>query len=185
MQLSTASSSRVRTQCCAAPLWASGNWAIHIAMGVPASPPAAIAVGRARIDDIPLCLEIRRKVFIEEQGVSEAEELDDLDAHCLFWIARISGRAVGTARVRTLAGDAKVERVAVLRESRRCGVGRALMKAIEHWALSRGLDAVALNAQESAIPFYRSLGYAVTSDPFDDAGIPHRAMRKQASTRGA
>lgn len=134
---------------------------------------------------MPLCMEIRRKVFIEEQGVPEAEELDDLDAHCLLWIARISGRPVGTARVRTLAGDAKVERVAVLSEARRCGVGRALMAAVEDWALSRGLDAVALNAQESAIPFYRSLGYAISGEPFEEAGIPHRAMRKRPATTSA
>ena len=150
-------------------------------MGVTPSPPRSVDVQRARADDMPLCMEIRRKVFIEEQGVPEAEELDDLDAHCLFWIARISGRPVGTARMRTLAGDAKVERVAVLPEARRCGVGRALMAAVEDWALSRGLDAVALNAQESAIPFYRTLGYAISGEPFEEAGIPHRAMRKRAA----
>ncbi len=154
-------------------------------MEVPASPPVAVEVDLARAEDMPLCLEIRRKVFIEEQGVSEAEELDDLDAHCLFWIARISGRAVGTARARTVETEAKAERVAVLRESRRHGVGRALMQAIADWAASQGLDAIALNAQESAIPFYRSLDYAITGDPFEEAGIPHRAMRKPTPKPGA
>lgn len=41
----------------------------------------------------------RRVVFIEEQGVSEAEEIDDLDAAALHLLARLDGRPVGTARL--------------------------------------------------------------------------------------
>jgi predicted GNAT family N-acyltransferase len=159
-------------------------WAIRSQMGETGAPCEELEIGLAQPADQALCLAIRRRVFIEEQGVPEALELDEFDEEAVCWIARISGRAVGTARARLVEGYAKAERVAVLPELRRRGVGRALMDALEAWAFGRGLDRVGLNAQESAIAFYRTLGYRVTGEPFEEAGIPHRAMTKRAAKAG-
>ena len=128
--------------------------------------------------DLAECLALRRQVFIDEQGVPESLEIDGLDPEATAWVARLGPRVVGTARARIVAGSAKAERVAVRADLRGSGIGRALMGAIENWARDLGLRRIALNAQESAIPFYLALGYAVTGEPFDDAGIPHRAMEK-------
>jgi GNAT superfamily N-acetyltransferase len=51
-----------------------------------------------------------------------------------------------------------VEEVAVRRQDRGSGVGRALMTAFEDWASSQGCVLVAL-ATRRAAPFYRALGY--------------------------
>ena len=75
-------------------------------------------------------------------------------------------------------GFAKAERVAVLRDRRTSGVGRALMEALEAEAARLGHDSVKLGAQVSALGFYEKLGYTVYGPEFDDAGIPHRMMKK-------
>jgi len=51
--------------------------------------------------DIAACQAIRRAVFIEEQGVSEAEEMDGLDDDChhyLLWEGEIAIATCGSNR---------------------------------------------------------------------------------------
>lgn len=129
-------------------------------------------------EELGLCLDIRRVVFIEEQAVAEDIEVDGRDPEATHFLAEREGRLVGTARLREVHGEAKAERVAVLREDRGLGVGVALMVALEAEAARRGLRAVVLGAQEHAVPFYERLGYRVFGAAFLDADIPHRWMRK-------
>ena len=128
--------------------------------------------------DIDMCHEIRRRVFIVEQDVRVAEEIDGLDGECVHFLAERDGIALGTARLRSEGDVAKVERVAVLAEHRGRGIGRALMVEIEGAALARGYRELLLGAQLRAIPFYESLGYVVEGDEYLDARIRHRWMRK-------
>ena len=126
-------------------------------------------------------LALRRAVFIEEQGVPEAEEIDDRDGEATHFAIEDDGPLPqGTARLRTKApGLGKAERVAVRADRRGAGVGRALMKALEAEAAAKGHAAVLLGAQETAVPFYRRLGYRVEGEAFLDAGIVHFWMRKR------
>ncbi|MDF3415176.1 GNAT family N-acetyltransferase [Sulfitobacter sp. M57] len=126
-------------------------------------------------DDIVACHALRRAVFIEEQGVSEAEEIDDLDDVCLHLLALDGDAPVGTARVNIQGGLAKIGRVCVVKSHRGTGLGAALIqKALE---VSRGKAAQAkLGAQTHALGFYEKLGFVATGPIFDDAGIPHRDM---------
>jgi predicted GNAT family N-acyltransferase len=68
--------------------------------------------------------------------------------------------------------------MAVLISHRGQGVGTALLAAAESKAREQALGQVFLHAQTHAIPFYLRFGYAVCSDEFLDAGIPHRSMQK-------
>ena len=122
--------------------------------------------------------ELRRAVFVLEQGVSEAEEWDGLDGECRHWLAWAEDRAVGTARLRITGDVACVQRVAVAADWRRRGVGRALMAAVEDAARAAGCTRVQLGAQLTALAFYHRLGYSAHGPVFDYAGIPHRAMVK-------
>lgn len=129
-------------------------------------------------------LAVRRRVFIEEQGVPEEIEIDEHDgdpavvttaAHVLA----LSGEAaIATGRLIFQAKDgrAHIGRVAVLREWRGRGYGRAVMRALHQLALARGLEEVTLAAQLHAIGFYERLGYVARGDVFLDAGIEHRWM---------
>lgn len=137
---------------------------------------------RARLasaDELPRCLAVRRVVFIDEQGVAEDIEVDGRDAEATHFIAEDDDGVIGAARLREVHGEAKAERVAVLRSARGRGVGTALMAALEAEAARRGLAAVVLGAQEQAIPFYERIGYRVFGAAFLDADIPHRWMRKR------
>ena len=135
---------------------------------------------------------VRRAVFIQEQGVSEAEEMDGRDetaTHVVAYAPPDSGedsdttgddRPVGTARLRIPeSGVAKPERVAVLEPYRGAGIGRRLMSAIEREAQAQGCTRAKLHAQTTVESFYRDLGYETTSDVFEEADIPHVEMQKQ------
>ena len=140
---------------------------------------SGLEVRRARPDERARCLAIRREVFVEEQGVPLAEEMDEHDAACVHFLALVGGEAVGTARLRvTVDGHPKAERVAVRRPFRGAGVGRALMRALEDEARALGARELLLNAQLPVVAFYERLGYRAEGPEFLEAGIPHRAMRK-------
>jgi len=151
-----------------------------------------IVVRTVRSDaELKRCLALRFEVFVDEQGVSERDELDDLDPVCAHFLAFDDDKtaledAIGTARLwPTPEGKAKAQRVAVRAAHRGRGAGEALMAALEDEARARGLSEVVLGAQLSALGFYERLGYAAFGDVFDDAGIPHRMMKKDLAPRAA
>ncbi len=117
---------------------------------------------------------IREAVFVVEQGVPRAIELDEWDQRCVHAVAYdAAGRAVGTGR---LLPDGHVGRMAVLREARRLGVGSAILAALVERARARGMTRVMLNAQVHAAPFYRRHGFHSCGEEFMEAGIPHVSM---------
>jgi predicted GNAT family N-acyltransferase len=132
--------------------------------------------------DLADAFAVRRAVFVDEQDVPEAIEIDDHEDEATHLLARDTARdePVGTARLRLVDGDTgKAERVAVLRPYRGSGIGRRLMDRLESAALDRGCSRVVLNAQTHVEGFYLDLGYDRTSDEiFYEADIPHVAMEK-------
>ena len=67
---------------------------------------------------IATCRALRRVVFIEEQGVSEADEIDECDEDAIHLLARVEGQATGSARLLLGDGYGKIGRVCVLRAAR-------------------------------------------------------------------
>jgi len=128
---------------------------------------------------------IRYAVFVVEQGVDVAIEWDEHVA--IEWdehetvaehvLLVDEGRPIGTARVRRVDDALKCERIAVRKSARSAGWGARLMDVCETIAQERGTDACVLHAQQRAAEFYRKQGYGVVSEPFEEAGIPHVAMR--------
>lgn len=127
-------------------------------------------------DDIATCRALRRVVFIEEQGVSEADELDDLDGVAVHLLATVDGRPMGSARIVPGKDYGKIGRVCVLTEARGTGLGAALMRAAVGECRRLGLKTARLGAQTHALGFYEALGFQAIGPVFDDAGIPHREM---------
>ena len=129
--------------------------------------------------ELARCLALRERVFVDEQHVPRELELDDKDDQCTHFLATEGDVDTGTARLLKLdQGQAKAQRVAVDRRYRKSGVGRALMSALEDEAKAQACVVVVLSSQVSAIRFYERLGYQSTGPVYDDAGIPHRDMRK-------
>jgi ElaA protein len=137
-----------------------------------------MTVAVERSDDLETALAIRAAVFIEEQGVSVADEVDGLDPDCLHWLAFLDGRAVGTLRVRPLGTTAKIQRVAVLRAERGHGIGARLMEIVMDDLRAMRFDRATLGAQLDALGFYERLGFAAHGPVYDDAGLPHRDMTR-------
>ena len=118
---------------------------------------------------------VRRAVFIEEQGVPEALEWDEHDAASLHFLATtIEGQPIGCAR---LMRDGHLGRMAVVPAWRGRGVGRALLEAALRAARSRRYPVIVLSAQTHAVGFYSAAGFAATGPVYEEAGIPHVAMR--------
>ena len=127
--------------------------------------------------DIAACRALRRRVFIEEQGVSEADEVDDLDDQAVHILATQNGLPVGSARLLTYGDTGKIGRVCVLQQARGTGLGAALMQAaVAQFRTVPGIKRVKLGAQLHALSFYERLGFTPYGDVFLDAGIPHRDM---------
>jgi ElaA protein len=131
----------------------------------------------AFVDDPAPCLDLRRRVFIEEQGVAEADEVDGLDHQCRHLLARVGGQPAGAARLRILGDVAKIQRVCVLPAHRGTGLGTAMIRELIATAQATpGVRQVRLGSQTHAIGFYERLGFTAEGAEYDDAGIPHRDM---------
>jgi predicted GNAT family N-acyltransferase len=127
--------------------------------------------------DIATCQALRRKVFIEEQGVSEADEVDGLDDQAIHLLATVNGQPMGTARLLLQGEVGKIGRVCVLHELRGTGLGAALIRAALAELRARpGVSKAKLGAQTHALGFYEALGFAAFGPVYQDAGIAHRDM---------
>ena len=134
--------------------------------------------------DLETAFTIRKKVFVEEQGVSIEEELDEfdtLDAACEHILVYYNDQPVGTGRVRVVDGYGKLERICILKEFRKFGLGKVITLKLEGLVQTQGITKSKLNAQTYAELFYGKLGYVRSGEEFMDAGIPHILMKKQFS----
>jgi predicted GNAT family N-acyltransferase len=120
---------------------------------------------------------IREEVFIVEQNIPEAIEIDLEDPDCFHVIARDKlHQAIGTARI---SSDHKIARMAVLKDWRKKGVGKSLLIALIEKARKSGWTEVTLNAQTDVILIYEKLGFTRDGEVFLVANIPHQTMRLQ------
>jgi predicted GNAT family N-acyltransferase len=117
--------------------------------------------------------EIRKQVFIIEQGVDERLEWDNDDAKSEHFIAFVNDESVGCAR---LVGNKKIGRMAVLKSFRGKGVGDEILDHIKRHASQKRYTRLELSAQCHAYEFYRSNGFNAYSTPYEDANIPHIDM---------
>jgi ElaA protein len=132
----------------------------------------------AETRDIAACHALRRAVFMDEQGVSEADEIDGQDDAAVHLLASVDGTPVGTARILFDGATGKIGRVCVLRAHRGTGLGAALVRAAVDAIRARpGMQVAKLGAQVPALGFYERLGFEAYGPVFDDAGIDHRMMR--------
>jgi predicted GNAT family N-acyltransferase len=119
--------------------------------------------------------EVRRAVFVDEQGVPEVLEWDADDAGALHLLATdAEGRAIGCARI---LPDGHIGRMAVVKPWRGLGVGGALLAVALEAARAAGHRTVRLSAQTHAAAFYAGAGFVAEGEQYLEAGIPHVAMR--------
>lgn len=104
----------------------------------------------------PWAAPIRFAIFMGEKDAGGVE-LDELDKDCVHVVAfDDAGKAIGTARMQA---DGQIGRMAVVKEWRRRGVGKALLEGLVYEARKRGLGEVRLSAPVQALEFYREHGF--------------------------
>lgn len=128
-------------------------------------------------DEMEYTFDIRRKVFIEEQHVTEELEFDGKDDGSKHFLALKNGRPIGTFRLVFESEQVKLQRFAVLKRYRKTGVGRLMMESALKEVKAKGCKEVVLEAQLRARAFYEKFGFVAQGDEFMDAGIPHVKMR--------
>lgn len=121
---------------------------------------------------------IRETVFVEEQGVPIELEIDERDPVCQHVLALVDDSPAGTARL-DIGQQGKVGRLAVLSHFRRQGLGRLIMCEIESMGYEYQLPYLWCHAQNTAVPFYKSIGYTVVGSDFLEANIVHCKMQKE------
>jgi predicted GNAT family N-acyltransferase len=130
--------------------------------------------------DLVCAIRVRVQVFNIEQGCPVGWEPDEDDQRAEHFVALVGNLVVGTARLMSDGEGAwKIERMAVLKEHRRRGVGTVLTAEVIRWALASGAKRLWLDAQAHAVPFYERQGFrrlsAGTHDLYN-LGIPHVMM---------
>jgi predicted GNAT family N-acyltransferase len=128
----------------------------------------------AQKDLLEQAFAIRRKVFVEEQNVSEEEEFE-FEEDCVHFLIFHKRKAMGTARHRITDKGVKLERFAFLKEARGKGLGRDLLRYMITDARQYGKP-ISLHAQAVVVDFYKKQGFVITGPKFMEAGIEHYPM---------
>jgi predicted GNAT family N-acyltransferase len=136
-------------------------------------------------------MDLRTRVFCDEQGVGKAEEFDGLDDEALQMVVLDGSEVIGTCRLRFLegvpgreaedmpgGGVCKLERMAVERRLRGAGAGAVLLAGCEEAARAEGAATMFMHAQRRAESFYAAHGYEAEGEEFFEAEIPHVRMTK-------
>lgn len=74
--------------------------------------------------------------------------------------------------------EIKMRQVAVLEEYQNSGIGSYLVKESELFAANKNFKKIVLHARDTAVPFYRKLGYQSEGPSFQEVGIDHYYMYK-------
>jgi predicted GNAT family N-acyltransferase len=119
---------------------------------------------------------IRRKVFVEEEGVDPDLEYDqEEEAH--HYLLLLGGKALATARWRETDKGIKLERFAVLPEFRNRGLGGIILMEVINDVVPLG-KIIYLHSQLRAVPFYERHGFVKEGEIFYEAGMGHYYMKK-------
>lgn len=98
----------------------------------------------------------------------------------IFFAANRQGRRVGSAAANVKGRIALLWDIRVAPDARGTGVGRALLEAVEQWAVeqrSRAVEIETQNTNVTACRFYERCGYSVVrTDPFAYRLFPHETQ---------
>lgn len=127
-------------------------------------------------------LKLRQDVFVLEQTCLYPD-LDNLDQKVIHvsLISEEDDDLVAYCRIipaDLVSPDVAIGRVVVAEGARSQGLAKKLMiKAIEFINEEMQAPVIKVSAQSHLQAFYQSLGFAITSEPYDEDGIEHIDMK--------
>ena len=96
-----------------------------------------------------------------------------------FALVDESGTLIACVVVNLLDVDtAKVRQMAVDEPRRAIGAGRRLLGGVEEILREKGIRRIEMDARDTAVGFYRKLGYEIEGEEFTQVTIPHFRMTK-------
>lgn len=127
-------------------------------------------------------LQIRRKVFIDEQEISTELEYDDDSVNAKYLLILSTGIPMATCRWRLTKKGIKMERFAVIKAARNIGLGSILVKEVLKSILPCSQE-IYIHSQEGAVGFYEKNDFVKTGPGFYEAGILHYFMKYSENKR--
>lgn len=128
---------------------------------------------------MPECKKIREEVFIKEQKFeNEFDEIDEIAYHLVLFQNNLP---VATGRMYPSTEDSAayiLGRIAVLKEYRKCHLGKEVLTILENKAKNLGAEKTVLSAQMQAKGFYEKNGYKKFGEVYYDEYCPHIHMEK-------
>jgi ElaA protein len=123
-------------------------------------------------------LKSRAEVFVKEQGIVYVDE-DDVDYTSLHVFCMRNNRVCAYLRAyKEDESSVKIGRVLTLEHGK--GIGTDLMKyAIKELPKITGCKKIVMDAQKHAVPFYKRLGFTITSEEYLEEGIVHVDMCRE------
>ena len=119
-------------------------------------------------------INIRTKVFVEEQGFKE--EFDTIDKIAEHLILFADDNPIGTCRYYKKDDSYYFGRLAILKEYRNKNYGGLLLKEAINNLKKVNAHKVILNSQLSAKDFYIKHGFLQEGEVFYEEGCPHIKM---------
>lgn len=120
--------------------------------------------------------DIRLKVFSEEQGIPQQNELDEFDDTAYHRVIYVDKIPVACGRMNIVDDTAKICRIAVIRDFRRNGYATELCMQFISLAKQMEMKYVFLHAQIYIVELYKQIGFVSEKEEFIEDGIPHVRM---------
>jgi putative N-acetyltransferase (TIGR04045 family) len=146
------------------------------------APSAPIACRLAAAgSELEAHFELRRRVFVEEQGLFVLDDRDELDGEpgTLHALGRVEGEPCGAVRLYPLdpaAQQWKGDRLAVLPEHRSNHLGALLVRFAVTTAGGLGGRRMIAHVQLANVRFFQHLGWRTEGEPADFHGVEHQLM---------
>jgi putative N-acetyltransferase (TIGR04045 family) len=128
-------------------------------------------------EELNVSFRIRKKVFVEEQGLFKRTDRDRHDKNAIHIVAIYKNRIVGTVRVYLKNGDVwHGSRLAVLKRFRG-RVGRQLVQKAVEVVRDKKARHFEANILLKNVPFFKMLGWAPIGPVISYRGQPHQVMK--------
>lgn len=134
--------------------------------------------------DAEATYELRRRVLRGGRPAAEVRFPEDQAPGAFHLAVAEDGRPVAVATFlpeatphRPESRSARVRGMAVEPRLQRAGLGRLILEAARERLRRDGFEVLWANGRDSALDFYRRLGWQVVGEGFvDDSGIPHHVV---------
>lgn len=110
-------------------------------------------------DDLSDVFQIRRRVFVEEKGISEEIEFDGLDNMCLHGLIKVQGKKLGAGRIFYDGESFRLGHIAVLEDERGKKYGDFLVRMLADRCFVSGALEVVVETGCDTAAFFERIGF--------------------------